>query len=952
MKLKYLIINLLLLFFLPFIGVAKEGLLLSIEQEINNNFIITHNISDNRIQPKIVKNNNVFIISYPKDFSIKLDSVSREFLLITNKISLLPEKNALKIVIKEKLNNISLKLDNQNRILFEKIENYTAGHRLDHNNFVSSFSPTKVKSITSSVATGQENMTIIKEGKSEKWIFNFTDKVAAAFFKRGGYIWLVFNKYKNYTQQDFEKSGLEISNFKQIKNDNYTILTFKSSKNISLKASSDNTKWTVDFLDGKDSFSAFPDHPIWQYNSPYSKGIFFPLEEKDKEVIKVLDPLIGDDIYILTTYQSGAGVPFARKFVDFNLLVSAQGLVVLKNYPNINVNLLKQGVEFLVPETNFSRASTKGLIKSQNEINDQQNLSTSLLKTRKVKSILTLKKLEPSQFNKGLKKIYSSISKSKLADKGILYYELLSFLFSNSLYYESASLASMMNKKDPLIKDKLLNMAMIETISNFMINRADKSLLALNSIDFSNYPSLQKDEIEFWIRVINVMLGKSNNSINYLQYQDSFLANYPNDIKRKILIDNIEASFDNKNNKEVSSLLLALEGLSKGDNQLNDLTYYQGKLAAYSGEVKKSLEIWNELSQQIDDQRNRVRATIDETMLNYNNKLIDINQAINRLNSVTIAWRGDEIEADLLKNLGDLYLIKGDYLDSLRVWNSLLNNYYNREDYMYLTSSMSKILNDVFVGGYASQVSDVDAVIIYFKYENLIPVGEMGDKIAVALADRLYRLDLIDLAEKILLHQINYRVGEKEKVILAIKLAEIYYNNRDYSKSIDILKKYPNLDNKEDEAQRNLLMAENLFYLGDYDTSMELLKNNFSPRANDVKSLIFQQKEDWLNLKRVLLVSLNRKKDYDSLNSNELFDLQRLAIALFKLGDEKTLIEYYNKFKDEVPDINETKALYNFLIRAFEEEKMSDGQRFSAKQIQNVEEFFKNYSKSFISPRV
>ena len=60
--------------------------------------------------------------------------------------------------------------------------------------------------------------------------------------------------------------------------------------------------------------------------------------------VTLSDPLIGDDLVITPLYNPGEGIPFARDFVEFSLLETAQGVVVAKKADAVSVLPLRNGL--------------------------------------------------------------------------------------------------------------------------------------------------------------------------------------------------------------------------------------------------------------------------------------------------------------------------------------------------------------------------------------------------------------------------------------------------------------------------------------------------------------------------------------------------------------------------------------------------------------------------------
>ena len=80
-----------------------------------------------------------------------------------------------------------------------------------------------------------------------------------------------------------------------------------------------------------------------------------------------------------------------------------------------------------------------------------------------------------------------------------------------------------------------------------------------------------------------------------------------------------------------------------------------------------------------------------------------------------------------------------------------------------------------------------DSVSLYYEFKDFIPIGSKGDELILSIAKKMLDLDLFEETIKLLEHQIQYRLRDKDKVITATHLAMIYLINKEPSKAIKIL---------------------------------------------------------------------------------------------------------------------------------------------------------------------
>ena len=82
----------------------------------------------------------------------------------------------------------------------------------------------------------------------------------------------------------------------------------------------------------------------------------------------------------------------------------------------------------------------------------------------------------------------------------------------------------------------------------------------------------------------------------------------------------------------------------------------------------KARALWHSVVRFSDHPPSQTRARLALLDVAVAEKSITANVAIEKLERLRFAWRGDQIELALLQRLGDLYLIQGRYRDSLRAF--------------------------------------------------------------------------------------------------------------------------------------------------------------------------------------------------------------------------------------------------------------------------------------------
>ena len=212
---------------------------------------------------------------------------------------------------------------------------------------------------------------------------------------------------------------------------------------------------------------------------------------------------------------------------------------------------------------------------------------------------------------------------------------------------------------------------------------------------------------------------------------------------------------------------------------------------------------------------------------------------------------------------------------------------------------MTAIFRRLFLDGEADRMDPVEAVAIFYQYQNLAPIGSDGDRMIRRLADRLIAFDLLGPASELLQHQVEcHRIGEggdctyrlrepTARARVATDLAVVYLMDHRYEDALNTIRS-SRVAGLPDELvdERYLLEARALSELGRHEQALELIEDDQSPAAARLRADVAWAQRDWPNTGRRLESILgNRYLDDAPLTTSEQTDLVRAAIAYSMAGD-------------------------------------------------------------------
>lgn len=308
-----------------------------------------------------------------------------------------------------------------------------------------------------------------------------------------------------------------------------------------------------------------------------------------------------------------------------------------------------------------------------------------------------------------------------------------------------------------------------------------------DALDYFLDPDLETySELDYWKSYTLAWLEDWQQAGERMPRDITALMQYPRSILERLGLKLSEVLLREGDVPTAEQILSALQ---KNENALMKQTragieYMRGVAHSISGEKELAKQKWEPLLKGSDDFY-RVRAGLALTTQQLASKEIDVDTAIDRLEGLRYAWRGDELEARVNYTLGQLYIDQKRYIRGL----TILRDAASLRPDTDINREITAYMKDSFEGTImlAEDLSPLDAVSIFEEFRELTPTGPEGLKLVQRLSERLVEADLLSRAADLLDHQIEYRLEGAEKGRVAIRLATIYLLNREPEKATEVL---------------------------------------------------------------------------------------------------------------------------------------------------------------------
>lgn len=308
------------------------------------------------------------------------------------------------------------------------------------------------------------------------------------------------------------------------------------------------------------------------------------------------------------------------------------------------------------------------------------------------------------------------------------------------------------------------------------------------------YPELDDfDEVKFWTSYVLADLGDWQQAIKVLPVNFEALHSYPPNIATRLSLKLAEVSLRDGKVAQAKELMAIAE--HHKDHMLPahkaEYKYLQGEAARQANEINVTKKLWSDLTKDQDDLY-RTKAGLALAILQQNEKEISNDEAIDRLERLRYAWRGDELEAQINYWLGDAYFKGKKYVKGLSIMRDAVS--FADQDVLAerITADMAETFKNMYLSDALKNVSPLDAVAVYEQFSELTPVGPEGDLLVQRLAEHLVRADLLGRATKLLQYQVDHRLDGEERIRIAIRLAAIELIDKKPQKAINALGKAEN----------------------------------------------------------------------------------------------------------------------------------------------------------------
>ncbi|GBD46876.1 hypothetical protein METY_0089 [Methylopila sp. Yamaguchi] len=282
---------------------------------------------------------------------------------------------------------------------------------------------------------------------------------------------------------------------------------------------------------------------------------------------------------------------------------------------------------------------------------------------------------------------------------------------------------------------------------------------------------------------------------------------------------------------------------------------------------------------------------------------ISIPDAIAALERLVTGWRGDWIEAEGLARLSGLYADAERWRDAFTTLKTSVEAFPDVEATRTLQDRMQARFTDLFLGPAVDRMQKVDALALFYDFQELSPSGKRGDELVRRLADKLVEVDLLDQASALLEYQIDNRLTGAGRAQVAARAAMIHLMNDKPAEAARVLQKTRQADLPASLVRTRLMLdARALAQTGRTELALEMA-DGLGPEAARLKADVLWAARRWSEAGDAFEAALGPAwRKPEPLDASERADVMRAAISLSLADDDLGLDRIRQKFASKMAD--------------------------------------------------
>ncbi|MBN9450985.1 MAG: hypothetical protein J0I42_03445 [Bosea sp.] len=578
--------------------------------------------------------------------------------------------------------------------------------------------------------------------------------------------------------------------------------------------------------------------------------------------------------------------PKPYQFVEFGLLPTAQGLAVQPHADDIAV---RAGTE-------QARIGRSGGLNVSLDLGESAHKADDKAETQEAAPLLDgdawtkLRFGNPRERARALMLDVTDASRSRKSEARLA---LARFYAANGLMPEAAGPLNALLADDPAMRSDREALFLKGVVAAGMYR--DQQALAA----FDATPIKDDAEAGLWRALVEQRLNRNAQALVGFRRAEAVLDRYPVDLQGGFREAMARAALAQQDIGVAERQIQALADMPRGSFDQEHLALLQARLDDIGGRPEAAMNGYKPLF----DAKSRpiaAEAQLRAVKLADAEKRTDIKpeEAIARLETVSVIWRGGRLEIEALAELGRLYADQQRWRDAFMVARRANENFTDDPLTRRMHDETAQRFAELFSGAGLGKLPRIEALALFYDFKEFLPIGRRGDEITRLLADRLVELDLLDQASEILKYQMDRRLTGAARSTVAARLAMIDLMNGKPADAVRALNTTRLVELPADVKRARLLLeAKALSDLSRTDQALEMLEAERGPEIDRLRADIYWTGRRWREAGEAYERLLGESWRGDgALGDGERADVMRSGVSYVMASENLSLDRLRSKF--------------------------------------------------------
>lgn len=410
-----------------------------------------------------------------------------------------------------------------------------------------------------------------------------------------------------------------------------------------------------------------------------------------------------------------------------------------------------------------------------------------------------------------------------------------------------------------------------------------------------------KDDVEagLWRALVEERLNRNAQALVGFRRAESVLDRYPLHLQGEFREAMARTALAQQDIAVAERQIQALADMPRGSFDQEHLALLQARLDDISGRPEAAMNGYKPLFE-AKSRPVAAEAQLRAVKLADAEKRTDIKpeEAIARLETVSVIWRGGRLEIEALAGLGRLYADQQRWRDAFMVARRANENFIEDPLTSRMHDETAQRFAELFSGSGLGKLPRIETLALFYDFKEFLPIGRRGDEITRLLADRLVELDLLDQASEILKYQMDRRLSGAARSTVAARLAMIDLMNGKPADAVRALNTTRLVELPADVKRARLLLeAKALSDLSRTDQALEMLEVERGPEIDRLRADIYWTGRRWREAGEAYERLLGESWRGDgALGDSERADVMRAGVSYVMASENLSLDRLRSKF--------------------------------------------------------